>query len=234
MKEMKKQFYMRWDEPVFILVIEAVFFLLGEFMLGVAVFVYGDADSIFPIGTLMAFMAAGFMMLFVEISAVPLCFNLSVSMGAVRRRLVPALFAMSFLDNLLAAAVACLLYPLEQQILRRLYAGIPVEIDFTFLFRLDAILLGCLAVAAVSALFGAMFLRFGKITAALLWLLIALGAVSPRIKKLLDSGQDRLFARLFQRCTEFSEGGIGAVVIVLSAAMLLAAWILLRRQKVEI
>ena len=69
---------------------------------------------------------------------------------------------------------------------------------------------------------------------ALLGLLIALGAVSPRIKKLLDSGQDHVFARLFKSCREFSEGGIAAVVIVLSAAMLLAAWILLRRQKVEI
>ena len=39
MKEMKKQFYMRWDEPVFIFVIEAAFFLLGEIMLGVGVFV---------------------------------------------------------------------------------------------------------------------------------------------------------------------------------------------------
>lgn len=123
---------------------------------------------------------------------------------------------------------------MEQQILRSLYAGIPVEIDFAFLFRLDAVLLGCLAVAAVSALLGAMFLRFGKITSSLLWLLVALGAVSPRIKKLLDSGQDHVFARLFKSCREFSEGGIAAVVIVLSAAMLLAAWILLRRQKVEI
>lgn len=239
MREIKKQLLLRWDELLTILLMEAGFFLLGEILLGIVVYGLGEKESIFPIGTLLALFVPVFVMLFVGMSSLPLYFNTAVGMGAVRRHVVPAMFSISLLTNVAAVWTAYLFYHLEQWIFGMLYAGIEVEMDLRFVFRWKYILPVCLAVVGVNALMGTLFLKFGKAAFTvfwIVWMVVFIGG--PRLGHLLESAYDNAFLRMCRKAVAliggFSEKGILAAVVLVSAVLLMVSWMLLRKQQVDV
>ena len=94
-RELKRQFYLRRDELALILAMESVFFLLGEILLGFVVYGLGEKESIIPLGTILTVMIPAFILLFLGMGSLPMCFNLSVAMSTTRRNLIPAEFIVS-------------------------------------------------------------------------------------------------------------------------------------------
>lgn len=237
MTEIKKQFYMRWDEIAVYFMLEIGSFVFGEVLLWIVVYVAGEKESIFPIGTVIALFLPAFVMLFAGMSSFPMCFNTAVSMGATRRRIVPAIFCVSLAMNLIVAWNAGLLYQLEKWIFRMVYAGIQVEDDLGFLFRWKYILPACLVIVAVNALMGALFMKLGKAAYTIFWILWMVVFVGgPRLWKLMQGEQENAFLRLCRSIAgqfmQFSIEGILAAVAAVSLVLAIAAWILLRRQQV--
>lgn len=239
MREIKRQFFMRWDEFLMILVLEAGFFLFGEVILGIVIYGLGEKESVFPLGTLLALFVPIFVMVFIGMSSLPLYFNTAVGMGAVRRHMVPAMLGISLLIDITAAWTAYLFYYLEQWIFGMFYAGIEVEMDLQFVFRWKYILPACLAVVGINALTGALFLKFGKAAFTvfwILWMVVFIGG--PRLGHLLASAHDNVFLRICRKIVEliggFSERGILTAVAVVSAALIAASWMLLRKQQVDV
>ena len=239
MREIKRQFCMRWDEFLMILVMEAGFFLFGEIILWIVVYGLEEKESIFPMGTLLALFAPIFVMVFVGMSSLPLYFNMAVGMGAARRHVVPAMIGMSLLIDIGAAWTAYLFYYLEQWIFGILYAGIEVEMSLQFVFRWKYILPVCLAVVAFNVLVGALFMKYGKIAFTIFWILWMVFCIGgPRLAHLMAGAQDNAFLRVCRKIAEliggFSERGILTAVVLVSVVLIAASWILLRKQQVDI
>lgn len=237
-KELKKQFYLRWDEFAFMLALEAGLFLFGELMMAFSVYGLKDHSSVFPLGTLLALMIPAMLMIFFGMSSLPIYFNLVISMGTTRRRLLPALFAFSILENLLCAWIVNLFCLLENWIFRTAYAGIESELDLSFVFQWKYIFTICMVVVALNTLMGALCLKYGKKVFTLFWFLfMAVFIGGTRISKLLEHGSDHLFIRICRKALElfcgFSESGIIIFVIFISMGLMAAAYRILCRQQVE-
>lgn len=239
MREMKRQFCMRWDEMLLIFGLEVGFFLFGEMMLGIMVYGVGEKESIFPLGSMMAVFVPVFIMVFVGMSTLPLHFNIAVGMGAVRRRVVPAMLAMSMIINVMAVWIGDLFFHLEQWIFRVAYAGIKIEFDLSVIFQWKYIFPACLAVVALNALIGALFLKYGKVAFTIFWVLwMAVFIGGPRIAHLLDSTQSNAFLDMCRKVVNifqgFTENGILSAVMIVSIGLLFVAWMMLRKQQVDI
>lgn len=237
-REIKKQFYLRWDEIVMILVLEAGLFLFGELILVFAVRGMGETDSVFPLGTLMALMVPVFIMVFLGMGSLPLYFNTVIGMGMTRRRLVPLMFAFSFLQNMAGIWIAYLFYYLETWIFRTAYAGIRNELDLQFVFQWKYIVPICMVIVALNVMMGAMWLKYGKKALTIFWILwMAVFIGGPRIGRMLAHGKGGVFfdmcrkiVDLFSHC---SEAGIIMMVIAVSVGLMVVACGILCKQQVE-
>lgn len=239
MKEIKRQLYMRWEEIMIYAILEIGFFLFGEVLLWIVVYLVGEKQSIIQAGTAMAVFVPMFVMNFAGMNSLPLHFNTAVSLGATRRRTVPAILGATLVIDLAAVWSAALFYHLEKWIFRIAYAGFPVEDDLGFLFQWKYIFPVCLAIVALNGLFGALFLRVGKAAFTVFWILwIVVFIGIPRLGHWIQSGQDNAFLRVCRKAVDmvfgFSEMGILAGVVAVSAVVIFVSWMLLRRQQVEI
>lgn len=238
LREIKKQFFMRWDEMVLIPVLEAGLFLFGELILVFAVRGMGETDSIFPLGTLMALTVPVFIMLFLGMGSLPLYFNLLVGMGMTRKRLIPMIFGFSFLKNIIGMWIAYLFYHLETWMFRSAYAGIRNELDLRFVFQWKYIIPVGMVVVALDVLMGALWLKYGKKALTIFWILwMAIFIGGPRIVRMLNHGKEGVFlnvcrkiADLFSGC---SESGIIILVIAVSAGLIVVAYSILCKQQVD-
>lgn len=237
-RELKKQFYLRWDELAFMLALEAGLFLFGEIIMAFSVYGLKDHSSIFPLGTLLALMIPAMLMIFFGMSSLPIYFNLVISMGTTRRRLLPALFAFSILENLLCAWIVNLFCLLEKWIFRTAYAGIESQLDMSPVFQWKYITTICMAVVALNTCLGALCLKYGKKVFTLFWFLfMAVFIGGTRISKLLEQGSDYAFIRLCRKAVElfcgFSEREIIFFVVLISIGLMTDAYRILCRQQVE-
>lgn len=238
MRELKKQFHIGWDVVLFDLGMVAAFFLVGEIIVGVSVYVFGEVESVFLGGTLLALIMVPFVQILVGTSMMALHFNIAVSMGTTRRRVVPAFMVFVFLGELLAVGVAYLLYHLEKWIFSIAYTGMDVELDFGFVFRWNYILLACFAIVALNMLMGALFLKYGKKALTVFWIIWMVACIGmPRLAHMLKSTQDNAFLRVCRKVLDvlygFTENGILTGVFLCSAVFILLAWLMLRKQQVE-
>lgn len=237
-RELKKQLYTRWDEITLMLVVEAGFFLFGELMLAAAVYGIGGKErTVIPIGTMLAVCVPVILMVFFGMSSLAMNFNLAVSMGSVRSRYVMAMLGVSYLQAVALLWIADLFYALEQWIFRVAYAGMKNELEMGVFFQWKYILPVSLAVVAIAALIGALFLRFGKGVFVIFWIFWMAAVIGgPQLAKILASKKDNAFLRLLRGMARgfrgFPQAGLLVIITAISVAMLAAAWMVLRRQQV--
>lgn len=240
MRELKEQFYMRWDEMLVILCMEAGFFLFGQIILAVVINVVREKSCV-QLGTLLSLFVPFFVMLFLGIGVLPMHFSIAVCLGAVRKRFVPAFFIVSFLENAVAAGVSYLLFHLENLLFRIIYPGFEIESDMQVIFQLKYLLPACLGAVALNSFFGALFLKMGKLALTVFWVIwIAVCVGGPRlvhfveIVKSKDTAMGAAFRRFFEFVQGFTESSILAGAVLVSAVLLGISWGMLRRQPAEI
>lgn len=237
-RELKRQFYLRRDELALILAMESVFFLLGEILLGFVVYGLGEKESIIPLGTILTVMIPAFILLFLGMGSLPMCFNLSVAMSTTRRNLIPAEFIVSFLQNLAAVSLAYIFSLFERWIMRAAYGGIPVEFDLQYLFRWKYLIPACIALSALHAFMGALILKYGKIIFTIFWCLwVSFLIGGSRIGQMLEEGKDHAFLNMCRNVvrtvSNLSETGILLLVMGISLLLFFGTWMLVRKQQVE-
>lgn len=216
---------MRWDETLLILAVEVCSFLFGEILLAVVIRIAGADNTVFELGTLLSFVIPLFLMLFLGVTVLAVCFNTGISMGDTRKRLIPMTFIMSYLEYLAVAVIAYLFHYLELWIFRVFYSEMELELDMASIFRLKYILPVCLALVAVQAIFGTLLLKYGK---SAFWILYAIYMVAVvGFPRLLHGPVWQMFGRI-------TEEGILIGVTVGSALLILVSYFMLRKQQVQV
>lgn len=236
MRELKKQLLLRSDELLTMLLLEAGAFVFGEAILHVAVGVFGEEDEVFQLGLLMAVFMVGMCMVFMGVSSLALGFNIGVGMGASRRRFIPAFMLFTYLEFLVLAAIAKIFGYLEKWILEMAYPGMDHG-DVDIMLQWKYILVAGIAVVACNVIFGAISLKFGKVSFVILWLLwMAVIVGIPRMVQWASTNRDSVAVRacrsVLDAICSFKENGILAGIAALSAVLMLISWIMLRRQQV--
>ncbi len=238
MRELREQLYMRWDEMLMVLGMEAVCFLFGEIILAIAVHVFGEKSG-FQLGTMMTLFVAFFIMVFLGICVLPVHFSIAVCLGAVRKRFVPVFFAVSFFENAVAAGGSYLFFHLENWIFRTAYPGVDMEYGIEIVFQWKYILPACFAVTALNVFFGTFFLKYGKVALTAFWVLwMAVFVGGPRIIHLMESADNTVLRNAFGAFLDwfygFTETSKLAAVVLVSAVLLVLSWLMLRKQQAEI
>lgn len=241
MRELKKQAVLRWDEWVFILAMEVGLFVFGEILLAVIVSQTNKDETLIPLGTLMAVMGCFIMMLTMGMTSLALCFNVGISMGSVRRRLVPMYLIFSYAEFLTAAAAAFVLHQIERFVLQTAFADRINELDMGFLFQWKYIWVFGVFMVGLIALMGAAFLKYGKIAFVILWVLwVACAGGISRISKLIsmakhsDSAVGRIVGRMIDFFTQITENGLLAGLLVISGMLFVLSWLMIRKKQVDL
>lgn len=236
-RELKKQLVMRWDEILTLFVLQMIVFLFGQLVAAAAVYIF--KGSLIEIGTLLSLTGAAIVLFCCGIGATGTYFNVGISMCAVRKRLVPAMYLVTFAEAFLAACTGYFFYRLELWIFDTFYPGVKCEMDFGFLFQWKYILAASLALTAGYSLIGALFVRFGKVASWIFWMAWVVGCAGlPRSGQILERHRDTAVAQaLFAVGGAFgkiTESALLWGIAGASALMLIVSYLMLRRQQVQL
>lgn len=238
MREIKKQIYLRWDEFISLFCLEIGFFLFGEIMLAIVIRIAHE-NEVFELGTLLAIVVPFFMDLFVSISSLASCFNYGISMCDTRKRLLPVILATTFLECFGVSMIAWLFHGLESWILRVFYPGMRNELSLSPLFQWKYILVACIVLVAIQALFGMLFLRFGKIalwSIWAIWMILCLGStrLADFIKEYKDSVQMQAIRDICGVFSGLTETGLLVGISGICVLIILLSCFFLRKQQVTL
>lgn len=237
MKELKKQFIMRWDEILAVFGLQMFAFLFGEVLMAAVVYFSGE-KTVFELGTVMTLIGVLVLMIIFGMTVTEICFNMGIGMGSVRKRLVPAIYFVTFFETFLAYGAAYVFHRLELWIFRTCYSGMENEVDFGFLFQWNYILAVCLAVTAVRAFLGMLFVRCGKVAFWVFWIIWMVVCVGiPRGREVWEHYSDTAVVRGMQSLLDafgkMTENAALWGIAGISACLLLISYFLLRRQQVR-
>lgn len=239
MRELKKQLYMRWDELLVIFGVEAGLFVFGEVLVALIIYLDGADGTVFEIGVLCALAGPVLIMMFLGTNVMALCFNMGISMGSARRRLVPMISVMSYLECLAAAGIAYLLHHLELLIFRVFYPGLRNEMDMGFIFQWKYILAASLVIVAFQTLFGTLYLKFGQKALWIMWCIyMAIVIGGPRLIHWISHTRQTAFTQTGQAAWNFLSGiTVNGVLIGLAGISVLVisiSYFMLRKQQVTV
>lgn len=166
-------------------------------------------------------------------------YNYAISLGRTRKKFFPAYTLAVFVMALAVEALTVCLHVLERFRLRVMYPGFKIDDPAEYVLQWNILLAMALLGTAVGVLFGSLVIRFGKIALwifCLLWAAVCIG--SPRVIEAMIAHPDSRVTRLAFRAAEWLSGlgGMGLVLfaLVISAGILSVAYLLLRRQQVNL
>lgn len=166
-------------------------------------------------------------------------FNNAISLGRTRKGFFPAYTLAVFITALVVEAAVVCLHFLERLRLHLMYPGFGIDDPAANVLNWDILLVAALLGTAFSVFIGSMITRFGKIAVwifCLLWVALCIG--SPRAIETMLRHPDSAVTKLLLRAAEwfFGLGGWGLLLfaLVASAVMLSVAYLLLRRQQVNL
>lgn len=235
MREIKQQLHLRWDELLLIPMSETFLFVFGEIMMWFII-KNDSKDTIVDLGTLLTIVVTCAILIFFESTALPLCFNTAISMGSTRRRLIPLLYFITFLECIVAFIYAYLLNKLELWVILPAFdSGLEIESVTEMFFQLKYILPAAFGIAAINSLFGTLVLKYGKIALIIMWALWTFGFTAiPRIIRSLDSYQHTVWGRaVLSFLNNITEFRLILCACICSIIVLLISWLMLRRQQVK-
>ncbi len=243
MKDLKKQLCLRLDEMLLLFVLETGMFIVSQLIIFILLNIIGEKNDIalIPyIGTMIALFGTVLIILFMGMSTLSWSFNMGICMGTTRRRLIPMFFAATYAECLTATGLAYVLYRLQSWIGSFIYTKAMAEKDiietFSGLSDVRYVFVASLAIVALQAIMGTLFLKYGPIAFWILWgawILFCAGA--PRIRHISDKLFSSTVGQAFFRLTRgLTENRVLFAIIVVSILVLLVSWLLLRKQQVNL
>lgn len=161
----------------------AVFgFMVGFGILCAIMFLDGDAEKWFCLGTLVALFALVMCAVIFYGLAYRQELNLALSMGRTRRQFVCAYVLRQLVYLVAGYVLVLLLYRLELALGAKIFAAYRREIDFGFLTDWRYVLAAIPAITLVTLFIGTLYSYFGKKAGWILYALwMALGILGPRM-----------------------------------------------------
>lgn len=166
-------------------------------------------------------------------------FNYAVSLGRTRKGFFPKYALAVFVTALVLEAVVACLHVLERLRLRLMYPDFRIDDPVAHVLNWNILLIVALLGTAVAVLFGSLIIKFGKTALWIFWLLWVAACIGlPRAIEMILTHPDSPVARNVLGVAEWFMGlgemGLLLFVLAVSAAILLAAFMLLRRQQVNL
>lgn len=203
--------------------------LIGVHLMGVIlheiIMATSGADTTFPMGTFMSFMAIAFLGLFANWSDEVLRFNLAISMGETRHRFFLSFMIQYFVLLLFDWALMYAMARIEILRLEHMYSNLPVEDFVVGAFHPISFLLVPLGLLGLGMLIGGLGLKFGSNSKWFIvggWVLICIGM--SRIEE----------GRLLVKFLNLPAYAYAIIAVAISIAMIIAAALMIRRQRVDI
>lgn len=228
----KSLFVFQWEgqgkELSLILITMAVAFLLGNTVMRLLMHFDSDVTFSVPMGSGLALVFGLLVQMFIRIFEMMNQFNLAVSMGVTRKRLIPAMLVFSVAEMILVILLSAILCGLECVVMgisvAELWSGLAMNG-----VRIGWWILALVGIPVLEFWGGAMCLRFGM---KFFWVIWGLGVFSSPIIKIFFKILDWLEnTAVLKRLT--TDGAMG-IVTMIWVILFVTAVCLLRRQRVTL
>lgn len=219
--------------------------ILGGMLFGIAVMVFlvkmegiSEIKGYIPVGTLLGMIMCGVFCGLVMIGALPVNFNLQVSLGCTRKQFFVSYYLTWMLGVLVYYALLLALWRAECLLYERLWPALECGADFGGPMLRWGIPV-CVVFPIVGGFLGAMIMRFGRkagIVLWVVWMVVCLGG--PKVADAMEEAPDSVYGRIGTGILELCNtvpGGVWAAGILAVALLCLAgAYGIVRRQQVTL
>lgn len=230
----KKQFLVQWRDWLWEFAAVFLIWLAGFGIL--QVIMADDGTSYLAVGTLLASVIEGIIVLLTETLSVGIYFNIQVAMGCTRKKFFVSYYLANGIKNLLIVLLLILLCGIETAYCRAIYPEMEKGLDMLS-WLIKAGVPAVLALPAVGELCGALLIRFSRKAfwvMWVLWMLVSLGV--PNMINAVEEDSRSLLGILGRQAATVLRAVPGSAwVFAGGAGMVLciaAAWLLLRKQQV--
>ena len=235
---LKKQFIVQWKDWMGMILLPLGAWIVGLGLHYMIVRMDSEVTSYFPMGTLMAALAAGLCAVLMGIIQLGLYFNMEVSMGCTRLRFFVSYYVVCFVFHSLYIGVIILLNLAERVLDKQLYSNLSCEIDF-LPYLLKGGIPAAVAVCLVSCFCGVLILRYGRRAFWVLWAIWMICTVGiPQIHSAAEEAPDSLFGWVGNKIgflfSGFTLNVVIAIAAVVSILCFAGAWLYLRKQQVTL
>lgn len=239
MKALINQIKLQKDICIFGVACMGVLYLFATILFEVMMAVDGDVDEVICIGSMMAMMGIVAALLFGVMSHMVNVFNYAVSLGRTRKSFFPAYAMAVFVSAVVLEAFFVLLHAIERARVGFMYPQARIEDPAAFMLNWGALAAMALFGTAFGVFFASLVIRFGKLALwglCVLWVAVCIG--SPRFLELMFEYPESPVSRAALRVADwfFGLGGLGLPVFAacIAAVMLVAGYLLVRRQQVNL
>lgn len=230
----KKQFLVQWRDWLWEFAAVFLIWLAGFGIL--QVIMADDGTSYLSVGTLLASVIEGIIVLLAGTLSVGIYFNIQVAMGCTRKKFFVSYYLANVIKNLLIVLLLILLCGIETAYCRGIYPEVEKELDL-LPWMIKAGIPAALALPAVGELCGALLMRFGRKAfwvMWVLWMLVSLGV--PNMINAVEEDSRSLFGILGKKAALVFRAVPGSAWVYAGGAgmalCIMAAWMLIRKQQV--
>ncbi|MDD6038606.1 MAG: hypothetical protein PUD20_07445 [bacterium] len=197
-----------------------------------------NAEDVFPMGGFMGLMGFFLVALLIVGQDFWQSFNHAVSMSQARKRFVPAYIASVAVCQIIFVIVLKVFISIERLKLAVMYPTLPYDGDFSLIFSWKVLF--CLAIGSlgIGIFLGAMLLKFGKaayVVVWVLWMLVCIGV--PKLMEYSRHHKNTVVGRILRSIGAAFENAVPSAlpisIIVISAALVVIAYLMLRKQPVS-
>lgn len=230
----KRQFIIQKKDWIWMLILIFGAGIFGIALFGVIALLDAETVSYFPLGTLMAMIAALLYEMIMPMANLGNTFDVEVSMGCTRKQFFISYCVINIVSMLLCVACIMCLNLGERFLYRQIYVHMEEEIDlFPYLLRWG--LPAAVVIPVLAGFCGSLMQKFGRTAFWILWaiwMVCCLGL--PHLEEASENsvlGQIRI--RLMQ-CAEAVSMQVWILLILfLAAAAFTGTWLLLRKAQVN-
>lgn len=239
-KAMKKQLRLQRSDWLI-----GVPLILGGMIFGIALMVFlvnmegiSETKGYIPMGTLLGMIMGGFFCAMVMVGALPVNFNLQVSLGCTRKRFFVSYYLTWTLGALAYYALLLALWRAECLLYGRLWPTLECRADFGGPLLRWGIPV-CVVLPTVAGFMGTLVMRFGRkagIVFWVAWMVVCLGG--PRVADAMEEAPDSVYGRIgtgiLELCNTVPGGVWAAGILAVALVCLAGAYGIIRRQQVTL
>jgi len=219
-------------------VVSLVGAIIGIAMVLFIMAVDGTGEDYGELGSLFSLLIGAIALVFGGIYGTQTDFNMAISMGKTRKHFVPAKYITLVMETVMLIVIAALVGWVEGILYNAIYPAAINELHVSAWLDYPLVLVGvALGVPAITMLFGTLLMIFGQKFFWVIWFLWMFGCIGiPRIvhsaTESPESGVGKFANAVADFVTGLPSGGLAVGALVVITVILVADFILLRKQRV--
>ena len=237
-RTLKEHILVSKDEFILYGVVSLIGAIIGIVMVFVIMAVDGTGEDYGELGSLFALMIGAIALLFGGIYGTQTDFNMAISMGKTRKHFVPAKYISLVIETIMLIAIASLVGWIEGILYNAIYPAAVNELHVSAWLDYPLVLVGvALGIPAITMLLGTLLMIFGQKFFWVIWFLWMFGCIGlPRIIATVahdpESGLGQFSAAVVRFIAGLPRGSLTIVMFLIILVVVVADYILLRKQRV--